>query len=396
MGVPIFSGENPVVAVPAQQAPQTTDGSDVPLSSDNAQKAAGASGANNITIYRYPETLATDIQYPHYLMFYVNARNDSAVASKRGGRTGTIGDQTNQMRIDPAQHSAGFGAAVGASSLGLAGAKQGFKLLSDQLTQKAPLSSRAIVGAAGAVAGGVIASAAGAGIGASYGKLEKRTLVKIKDVVALYINNPPAVAYKANWSESDMGFAGAFGAGNISDNKLSRVAGGADLLLRAGAAGMPKVAGGPNVRDAMEAISRKVANPYKEQLFKSMGMRQFGFDYTFMPKNPREARNVMNIIRIFKGNMHPEMDKSKLFLVYPSEFSIVYYYKDRENQFLNKISSCVLTDMSVRFGDSQDFTTFKGGFPTNINMRLQFLELEMLTRERVEKDVTYSGTEMGY
>lgn len=397
MGSSLIDTEDPIVQVPANPS-LNADGTEVLLGADQAAAAADHNtpgSQNSITIHRYPEQLASDVQYPHYLMFYVNAREDSAVAAKRGGRTTTQGDQTEQNRIDPDHAAATLGAAAGAS-VGLAGAKKGAKTLTDQLKPKVPLAAKLTAIAAGGAAGLVAGAVAGGIAGAAYGQLEKRTLVKIKDVVALHINNPPSVAYQANWSESDMGFAGAVGAGRISDNKLDSAIGGADLLLRAGASGLPKAAGGPNVKDVMEAVSRKVANPYKEQLFKSMGMRQFGYDYTFMPKNPREARNVLNILRIFKRNMHPEMDKSKLFLVYPSEFSIVYYYKEGENPYLNKISSCVLTKMDVKFGDDRDFTTFRGGFPTIINMRLQFLELEMLTGERVDNDVTYSGTNYGF
>ena len=396
MGVSLFDTEDPVIQVPTDPV-AAADGEVELLGEDQANSAyLQTPGAeNNITIYRYPETLAADAEYPHYLMFYVNAREDSAMASKRGGRMDTHGDQTGQNRIDPDHASAAAGVAVG-GTLAVAGAKQGAKTLSDQLTGKTPLSARVMANIIGGTAGAVGGAVVGGAAGAAYGKMTSRALVKIKDVIALHINTPPAVAYKANWSESDMGFVGAVGSGRIGDDKLANMAGGADLLARAMASGVPKVAGGPNLVDVAEAVSRKVANPYKEQLFKSMGMRQFAFEYTFLPKNPREARNVLNIMRIFKRNMHPEIDKSKLFLVYPSEFSIVYYYKTGENPYLNKISSCVLTDMSVRFGDDRDFTTFRGGFPTLINLRLTFLELEMLTGERVDNDVEYSGTNFGF
>lgn len=400
----IVNTETPTVQVPQNPVTSAEGGAEARLAgrgtgdhaTDAYFKTPGAK--NSITIYRYPQELASDEQYPHYLMFYVNAREDSASAiagAKRGTRTDNIGDQTNQMRLDPAHTAAALGVG-GAVTIGLVGAKQGVKTLADQLTGRVPLSvsviGKTLAGAAGAVAGAVV----GGGLGMVYGDLTKRGLVKIRDVIALHINNSPSVAYKANWSEADMGFAGAVGSGRIEDINLTEMGGGLDLVARAMAAGVPKAAGGPNLKDLMEAGSRKVSNPYKEQLFKSMGMRQFAFDYTFMPKSPQEARNVLNIIRIFKRNMHPEMDKSKLFLVYPSEFSIVYYYKDNENPFINKISSCVLTDMNVRFGDERDFTTFAGGFPTLISMKLQFLELEMLTGERVDNDVEYASTTFGF
>lgn len=356
-----------------------------------------AGNYSNITVWRYPETLGHDPQYPHYLMFYVNARAGSAVATSRGGRTDNIVNQKGQLRSDPANAAAEAGVQGTVAGAALAG-KAVYKTLSSQVDSKSTLFSQinsiGLNSAITAVVGVVGGAAAGGAIGGTIGALESRPLVAIKDVIALHVNNPPSVAYKANWSEVDMSYVGAVGANGLGE--AGEVAGIADIGIRAAAGNMAKVAGGPNSRDVLEATSRKVVNPYKEQLFKSMGMRQFSYEYTFMPRNAREARNALNIIRIFKRNMHPEMDKSKLFLIYPSEFNIVYYYKDGENPYVNKISSCVLTDMQVKFGDERDFTTFAGGFPTMINLRLQFLELEMLTGERVDNDVTFDTIGMGF
>jgi hypothetical protein len=401
MGTTLYDTETPVVQVPS--APATPPvGQRVPVGVDNAATNAGAhqnAGAENaLTIYRYPQELASDVQYQNYVMFYVNAREDSAIANSSHAVTGDNAnyDTTAQNRINADHAGAALGVATGVA-LSTAAAKAGAKTLSDQLIGKTPLSVKAatkvIGGGIGAIAGGI----AGGTLGGVYGHFSKRSLVKVKDVIALYINNPPSVAYKANWSESDMGYVGAVGSGRISDAPIWNAAsGGLELLGRAAASGIPKVAGGPNVKDVAEATSKKVQNPYKEQLFKSMGMRTFSFDYTFLPKSVQESQSVFNILRIFKRNMHPEMDKSKLFLVYPSEFSIVYYFQNGENPYLNKISSCVLTDMSVRFGDDRDFTTFRGGSPTMISLRLTFLELEMLTGERVDDNFNYTGKTYGF
>jgi hypothetical protein len=64
---------------------------------------------------------------------------------------------------------------------------------------------------------------------------------------------------------------------------------------------------------------------------------------------------------------------------------------------LHKISSCVLTNLDVDFGSDNDFMTFKpddesddvnrtsqrSGYPTEITLKLQFTELEVLTRNRI-------------
>jgi hypothetical protein len=80
--------------------------------------------------------------------------------------------------------------------------------------------------------------------------------------------------------------------------------------------------------------------------------------------------------------MHPEVSTGGLFYIYPSTFDIAYYYKGKENTNFNRISTCVLEDLAVDYG-GQGFNTFASGSPTEINIKLRFRELEVLTKERI-------------
>jgi hypothetical protein len=80
--------------------------------------------------------------------------------------------------------------------------------------------------------------------------------------------------------------------------------------------------------------------------------------------------------------MHPELSAGGLFYIYPSEFNIVYYYNNVPNPTLFNISTCVLENMTVDYG-GQQFGSFRDGYPTEINISLKFVELEVLTKERI-------------
>jgi hypothetical protein len=136
--------------------------------------------------------------------------------------------------------------------------------------------------------------------------------------------------------------------------------------------------------DAMQAGIAQAPNPFREQIFRNVQNREFTFKYKFLPRSETEARNVRQIIQEFKLHMHPEMSTGGLFYIYPSTFDIVYYFNSHENTNLNKISTCVLEDLAVDYG-GQGFNTFDDGMPTEINLSLKFRELEVLTRERIEK-----------
>ena len=169
----------------------------------------------------------------------------------------------------------------------------------------------------------------------------------------------------------------------ISVNMLEEAA--AIASLGALAKGVPGMRGVGDTTVAAGKLAAKVAtNPFREVLFEAINYRSFNFSYTFLPKSIKEVYNIKQIIDLFKFHMHPELSKDGLFYVYPSQFDIQYYFQGKENNFLHKISTCVLTNMQVDYGNEY-FSSFRGGEPTEIRMKLTFQETELMTKERIVK-----------
>ena len=106
---------------------------------------------------------------------------------------------------------------------------------------------------------------------------------------------------------------------------------------------------------------------------------------------PDEIQNqVEELIRKFRLHMHPAKAPGDLFLIYPAEFSLVFETlvdgKMQKNEHLPAISSCALKNCKVVYGADGAFNTFRdsGGAATEITMELQFVELEALTKDRIE------------
>jgi len=141
-----------------------------------------------------------------------------------------------------------------------------------------------------------------------------------------------------------------------------------------------------------QLISKAVGvafNPHEEQFFKKPNFRSFSYTFDFWPKNEAEMEDVNKIIFLFKYHMHPTLDDKtggRLFKV-PSEFEIHYAYFGRENEYLNKISVCILKDMSVEYGPSEQFSTFrpskKGAAPVNTKLTLEFEETQFITKTEI-------------
>ena len=89
--------------------------------------------------------------------------------------------------------------------------------------------------------------------------------------------------------------------------------------------------------------------------------------------------------------MAPEMQEANgRYLTLPSEFDIHYMMvtKDgegRENDYFNRIATCVLTDVQTNYTPGEKLRTFEDGAPTQITLSLTFKETEMLTKEKINE-----------
>jgi len=131
-----------------------------------------------------------------------------------------------------------------------------------------------------------------------------------------------------------------------------------------------------------KATSITPGNTKSEQLFRNVDYATVQFDYNFAPKSEQESANVLNIIRMFRHHMLPEyLDTKSYLFIYPSEFEIRYYFGDTENRNLETHMTAVLTNMNINYNPNGQFTTFKNGMPTHINISLTFKELAYPTKE---------------
>lgn len=343
------------------------------------------------TMFQYPMKVGETDDQPHSVRFYINARSNSRVAETTNANRQTAEsplppledvNYTSENRKTAEQAAASTKGASGVAgfTIGTGVGTKFVKMLSGGNTPSALGTS------AGALLGGLTGATLAAFVSNAVIEVVKK--VRTLGVIELYVSAPPVAQYSANWENKDLGPLAGLSGGFSIENLLGE-GGLGDLGVRGvirAAANLPSQFGiGGELGASLDLASAKVANPYKEQLFSNMGFRTFAFNYKFTPRNQAEYEQVKRIIQLFKYHMHPEVSPSKLFLEYPSEFEIKYFYKGEENGHLSKISSCALTDVKITYGNQDAFTTVKGqnGVPAEINMQLAFTELETLTNERI-------------
>lgn len=143
-------------------------------------------------------------------------------------------------------------------------------------------------------------------------------------------------------------------------------------------------------------LSRTAVNHKRDIMFRHVGNRQFSFEYVFAPRSPEEAKEVYDIIFMFKYFAHPEiLDGYGNFLyLYPAEFDIEYgqIFKNAEsggveqmNPHINKISSCVLENIRVDYSPGGSFQSLERGEPVLTTLALNFKEIETLHRDRIAR-----------
>lgn len=144
----------------------------------------------------------------------------------------------------------------------------------------------------------------------------------------------------------------------------------------------------------MTATMKLVGNPRSELLFKQPQQRKFEFNFEFAPRTEEESEAIYDIVKTFKTHAYPATSASGVFYHFPSEFQIEYYkcvVNDetgkvetvRENDWLNRIARCALTEINVDYAPTGTYQTFENGAPTHINMSLTFGEMELLTQQHI-------------
>jgi hypothetical protein len=354
-------------------------------------------GAYNIGTYEYPEGLRVKPDLQHYVAFYINVREKSQITeSRRNANPDYLVDNQTQKEIDAisAQRRTGritqsdAEAAVVTAKNYAGRIVAGATLIGAGLTSGIKGVGKALIPST--LAGGVTAVVTNMIDQANFQAFKSGRTLRLKDVVTLNIEERPSTKYGVNYTNSDvaglLGLGGIFiqGSAALTAKGLEEAAPELQARFLSELSRIPSLGqGGGIINDLRELSSRTKTNPFKETLFESVDYRTFTFRYRFFPKNITESRKIRDIIHLFKTHMHPELTAEKLFYVYPSEFDIQYFFKDKENDYLHKFTRCALTDMAVDYGGEQ-FATFQDGAPVEIGMSLTFTELESLTSEAID------------
>ena len=159
------------------------------------------------------------------------------------------------------------------------------------------------------------------------------------------------------------------------------------------------------VASAFSLAAGVTVNPNVRSIFKGVNLREYAFQFKFLPKSQKEAEIVEKIIRTFRTYSYPEvidMGPVAAGYKYPDLFSISVYVEQKNivekvdeegnktevedvKQILvgNKIKNCYLRSVSTNYNASS-MAFHPDGRPVEIDLSLNFVEEETISRRDVK------------
>ena len=229
--------------------------------------------------------------------------------------------------------------------------------------------------------------------------IERPRTTRLDTAISMYMPASVSVSYGADYVDTPIGVGTSElnKAGNVdlqSDAGRETIKSGLKnvgaAVKREGIDSLGKLDGLSGIREVAEMRDGVIFADRMELAFKGIGKRDFSFDFKMMPRSQAEADEIRDIIYAFKFNMMPEYvgtTKGNQMKI-PNTFDIQYMYQNAENNYLNKISTCFLKDMTVTYGGDRYKTfdqssTDAGAPPVETSIKLEFREIEMISRERI-------------
>lgn len=128
-------------------------------------------------------------------------------------------------------------------------------------------------------------------------------------------------------------------------------------------------------------------NPGVQVLYRSTYLRAFQFTFMMAPSSQKESEAMDRIIWNLRRFAAPNMNQgTSLLFDTPAEFEIKFFNKGKENLAIPKIRRCVMTDINVNYTPQGEWSTFRNGYPVSCLLSLAFQEMEIITRDKIEKD----------
>jgi len=228
--------------------------------------------------------------------------------------------------------------------------------------------------------------------------VKRKATVRMPVSICMYMPPSVDVKYGADYQDTEMGtgtkmgveaiqsiLAGTASMDSAKEALKDQTGAIGDGIIKGGTSAIDLIPGFAGSNAAFEMQRGFIKAPRMELAFKGIPKRDFSYEFKMMPKSAAEAEMAKNIVKTFKMYMLPEIKSAgSMQLTTPATFDIQYMHLGEENMNLNKIGTCVLTNMDVKYGGDK-YKTHADAVPVETSMTLSFKELDLVTREKAEQ-----------
>jgi len=370
-------------------------------------------GGNGLTTFNYPTELSTDATKTHYVQFSIKEVVPANVADENQGASLAVPGKGTVNAI------AAGAAAIAPTTTAIAG--QAASSISSFVSNAASAASNLLPSSVTNLAGGVGQLASG--LSKSISSANQQTGIaitppvkKLKSVISLYMPDTLNSTYSANYGEVSLQKElGGLVNGLRSIDQIAKTTTDAirsnksvgsaissdpnviDTVIK-GVSGL--AGGGDRLGDILLQGQGYAINPQMQMIYEGLPMRSFSLSFVFTPKSQQEARNVDQIIYTFKYYAAPSLtsgatvSSQSMYLTPPAIFNVKFFIKGQENKFLPKYADCVLETIEVNHAPN-GFAAHTDGAPVQTTLSLQFKEIEIVDRARLQAGYNNSNSPNG-
>jgi len=145
-----------------------------------------------------------------------------------------------------------------------------------------------------------------------------------------------------------------------------------------------------SVRNSLSVAARVSLNPNTVAAFGSVGLRNFTFQFSFIPKSAEEAQEVKKIIYFFRKHAYPERFGGLVAYKFPDMFRIKLLYNTSDGNYKTvgtDILDSYLQNVTTNY-NPQQMAFHPDGEPVETTLALTFIEHRTLSRQdiRIQPD----------
>ena len=192
---------------------------------------------------------------------------------------------------------------------------------------------------------------------------------------------PDTLDFQYNVSYDDVSATGALG--SVLGAVLDELVPGKNLGKVASAitSGIEKA--GPIASLGLQKAGYAI-NPQLQVLFQGISFREFSMNFTFTPYSKDEAKQVEDIIKLFRKSAAPKIVNGTVGMLFvpPCSFKIQFLFDGNENKHLNKIQNSVITNIDVNYAPN-GWSAHDDGAPVQTTLSISFKELVLNDSDKI-------------